>query len=55
MDRKKERIIDTFEARELKMPDLQNPKDSLSEYSMRKMYGLELCRRRRNRKNKIVI
>lgn len=52
---KKKRIIDTFAARDLQMPDLQNPKDSLSEYSMRKGYGLELCRRRRGRKNKIVI
>ena len=41
---KKKRIIDTFAARDLQMPDEQNSVDSLSEYSLRKGYGLELRR-----------
>lgn len=45
----KERIIDTFAARDLKMPRLQNPVDSLSEYSAKKKYGVELHRRRRKK------
>ena len=52
---KKNRIIDTFAARDLQMPDGQNPMDSLSEYSLRKGYGLELRRRRRTRKKKMII
>lgn len=51
----KSRIIDTFAARDLKMPDGQNPMDSLSEYSLRKGYGLELRRRRRKRKKQTII
>ncbi len=52
---KKKRIIDTFAARDLQMPDEQNSVDSLSEYSLRKGYGLELRRRRRKRKKSTVI
>lgn len=52
---KKSRIIDTFAARNLQMPDGQNPLDSLSEYSLRKGYGLELRRRRRKRKKQTII
>lgn len=51
---KKERIIDTFPARHLKKPDDQNPMDSLSEYSLGKGYGLELRRRRRRGKPKVL-
>lgn len=51
----KERIIDTFAARDLKMPEQQNPVDSLSEYSAKNKYGVELHRRRRNKKNYIII
>ena len=52
---KKERIIDTFPAKNLKQPDGHNPIDSLSEYSLRKGYGLNLRRRRRTRKKVIVL
>lgn len=48
------RIIDTFPARHLKQPNGQNPMDSLSEYSSRKGYGLEL-RRWRKRRRPIVL
>lgn len=47
----KKRIIDTFPARHLKGPDNQDSFDSLSEYSLRKNYGLELRKRRKNRSN----
>lgn len=46
----KQRVIDTFPKRDLKMPDGQNPLDSLNEYSLRKGYGLALRRRRRKQK-----
>lgn len=52
---KKKRIIDTFDARDLQMPDGQKPLDSLSEYSARKLYGLELRKRRRHRKNQTIL
>lgn len=55
MNLENRRIIDTFPARHIKEPNGQNPLDSLSEYSLRKGYGLELRRRRRNRKNPIVL
>lgn len=45
---KPKRIIDTFPARDLKCLDGQNPLDSLSEYSSRRGYGLELRRRRKH-------
>lgn len=51
----KKRIIDTFAARDLQMPEGQNPMDSLSEYSLRERYGLEIRRRRRNREKPTVI
>ena len=45
------KIIDTFPAKHLKQPnDGQNPMDSLSEYSLRRGYGLELRRRCKRRK-----
>ncbi len=52
---KKNRIIDTFAARNLQMPDGQNPMDSLSEYSLKNGYGLELRRRRRKKKKQTII
>lgn len=52
---KKERIIDTFAAKSLQMPDGQNTMDSLSEYSLRRGYGLELRRRGRKRKKQTII
>lgn len=51
----RERIIDTFAARDLKMPRLQNPVDSLSEYSAKEKYGVELHRRRRKKVNYTII
>lgn len=50
------RIIDTFPAidLELKRPNVQNTMDSLSEYSLREGYGLNLRRRRRKRKQIIL-
>ena len=51
---KHNRIIDTFPARHLNMPNNQNPLDSLSEYSLKKGYGLNL-RRRRRKQNKTII
>lgn len=42
------RIIDTFPAGHLKKPAGQNF-DSLSEYSLKKGYGLQLRRKRRKR------
>ncbi len=47
------RIIDTFPARNLKQPNGQNSLDSLSEYSLRRGYGLEL--RKRRHKKPIVL
>lgn len=52
---KKRRIIDTFAARDLQMPVGQNSMDSISEYSLRKGYGLELRKRRHNRKKQTII
>lgn len=52
---KKKRIIDTFAAKDLQMPDGQSPVNSLSEYSLRRGYGLELRRHRRKRKKQTVI
>ena len=52
---KKSRIIDTFAARDLQMPEVQNTMDSLSEYSLREGYGLDLRRRRRKRKKQTII
>lgn len=52
---RKKRTIDTFAARDLHMPDEQNLIDSLSEYSLRRGYGLELRKRRRKRKKRIII
>ena len=51
------RIIDTFPAidLELKRPNVKNAMDSLSEYSLRKGYGLELRRRRRKHHKQIVL
>lgn len=51
----REPIVDTFAARDLKMPKLQNPVDSLSEYSAKKKYGVELHRRRRKKANYTII
>lgn len=42
----KERVIDTFPARDIKCPEQQNPVDSLSEYSAHMKYGVELHKRR---------
>jgi len=42
-------IPDTFAARDIKTPELQRPVDSLSEYSARNKYGVELAQRRRHR------
>lgn len=52
---KRERIIDTFAARDLKMPDQQNPVDTLSEYSAKEKYGVELHKRRRKKENYTII
>ena len=49
------RIIDTFAAKHLKMPTDKSTISSLSEYSLRRGYGLELRRHRRRRKQQIVI
>lgn len=53
---KPKRIIDTFQTMDLeaKRPDVQNQMDSLNEYSLKKGYGLELRKRRRKRKAKIL-
>lgn len=51
---RKKRIIDTFPAAHLGRPDGLNLPDSLSEYSVRTEYGLEIARRRRKRKKKFV-
>lgn len=51
----KSRIIDTFAATNLQMPDGQRSMDSLSEYSLRKRYGLELRKRRCKRKKQTII
>lgn len=50
MSLEKQRVIDTFPARHIKKPDGQNPLNSLSEYSLRQGYGLELRRLRRKQK-----
>lgn len=52
---KKSRIIDTFAARDLQMPEVQNTMDSLSAYSLPERYELELRRRRRKRKKQTII
>lgn len=51
----KDRIIDTFAARDIKCPKQQNPVDSLSEYSAHEEYGVELHRRRRKRTEYIIL
>lgn len=51
----KERIIDTFAARDIKCPRQQNPVDSLSEYSAHEEYGVELHKRRRKRTEYIIL
>ena len=51
----KSRTIDTFAARNLHVPYGRHEKDSIIEYSLRGGYGLELCRRRVNRKKPIVV
>ena len=48
---KKERVIDTFPAEHLQEPNSPKKLDSLSEYSLKKNYGLDLRRRRANRNN----
>lgn len=49
------RIVDTFAARDIKEPDVQNPVDWLSEYSAHHRYGVELHRRRRKKEKYIVL
>lgn len=40
---------DTFAARDLETPKLQNPVDSLTEYSANLHYSVEMARRRKHR------
>lgn len=51
----REPYIATFAYRDNPMPDLQNPVDSLSEYSARKKYGVELHRRRKKRRQYLIL
>lgn len=54
---KKERVIDTFAARDIdiELHDDKNLPDSIGEYSMRNGSGLELRKRRYKRKKKIIV
>lgn len=51
---RRERIIDTFAARDLKMPEIRNTEDNIGCYSIRKGYGLELRRRKHRKRQRIV-
>lgn len=51
----KERTIDTFPARDLKLPPGNYERDNISEYSIRGGYGLELSRRRSKRKKPFIV
>lgn len=52
---RRERVIDTFAARDLKTPRQQNPVDILSEYVENEKYGVELHRRKRKKVNYTVL
>ena len=49
------RIIDTFAARDLQLPEGRNLIDSLSRYTLRDGYGLRLQKRRGKRKKRTII
>lgn len=49
------RIVNTFTARELQVPDSQRSLDSLERYSLRRGCGLELRNRRPDKKRKLIV
>lgn len=49
------RIVNTFAARELKVPDSLRSRDSLEKYSLRRGRGLELRNRRPGKKRKLIV
>lgn len=50
-----ERIIDTFASRELRIPDKRGLENDIERHSVKKGTGLELRKRRHNRKKRTVI
>lgn len=51
----RERIVDTFAARDLRMPDKKGVENNIGRYSVEKGTGLELRKRRHNKKKRTII
>lgn len=49
------RVVNTFTARELQVPDSQRMADSLEKYSLRRGGGLEPRNRRSDKKPKLIV
>lgn len=52
---RRDRVTDTFAARDLKTPKQQNPVDSLAGFAEEEEYGVELHRRRKGKVEYTVI
>ena len=52
---RRDRVPDTFAARQLKTPRQQKTVDSLGEFAENEVYGVELNRKRRKRTQYLII